>query len=380
MSKKNKMGVLAAAVGGLSTAVAGAAPITAGDLVVYRVGDGTQTLANTGNSVFVDEYTPAGTLVQSIAAPTAAAAGTVNPLIASGTAGSEGLLTVSPNGRFVALTGYDAPLGGTANLAGTSSGVVSRTVGLVNVATGTIDTSTALNDFATGNNPRGAIYDGTNLYLTGGAGGLRTATVGATTSTQLSTTSTNLRQVNIAAGQLFVTSSSGAIRLATVGTGTSTATGQTITNLPGVTSTNSASPYGFFFADLSPTLGFAGTTFDTVYVADSTNGISKFGYDGTNFNAEGTVADAGVTGLAGSVAAGGIVSLYASNGAMIQSLTDATGTAGTLAGTPATVVTAGNNVAFRGVALVTAVPEPTTSAAAAAVIAVGVLGRRTRKA
>src|SRR4051812_13011680 len=62
------------------------AAFTPGDLAIYRVGDGSVALAATGNAVFVDEYTPGGTLVQSIALPST---GGGNKLIASGTATSE---------------------------------------------------------------------------------------------------------------------------------------------------------------------------------------------------------------------------------------------------------------------------------------------------
>jgi hypothetical protein len=54
------------------TAALQASPISPGDLVVYRVGDGAAGLLNTGAAVFVDEYTTTGTLVQSIPLPTTA--------------------------------------------------------------------------------------------------------------------------------------------------------------------------------------------------------------------------------------------------------------------------------------------------------------------
>ena len=57
------------------------AAFTPGNIVIYRVGDGTSSLVNTGNAVFLDEYTPSGTLVQSIALPTADS-GTNQTLIA----------------------------------------------------------------------------------------------------------------------------------------------------------------------------------------------------------------------------------------------------------------------------------------------------------
>src|SRR6185369_8472806 len=46
-----------------------ALPFVGGDLVVYRVGDGAAALSNGGNPIFLDEYSPNGTLVQSIEMP-----------------------------------------------------------------------------------------------------------------------------------------------------------------------------------------------------------------------------------------------------------------------------------------------------------------------
>src|SRR5262245_8325985 len=67
------------------------APFTPGNLVVFRAGDGATALANTGNPVFLDEYTRTGTLVQSIAMPSTGA----GPLlVGAGNATPEGLLTL----------------------------------------------------------------------------------------------------------------------------------------------------------------------------------------------------------------------------------------------------------------------------------------------
>src|SRR3954471_6558150 len=90
----------------LSSFGASAAAFTPGNLVIYRVGDGASALINTGNPVFLDEYTPAGSLVQSLPMPSAASP----RLIASGTSTSEGLLTRSTDGNYVVLTGYNAPI------------------------------------------------------------------------------------------------------------------------------------------------------------------------------------------------------------------------------------------------------------------------------
>src|SRR5262245_13912483 len=54
-----------------STPSAPHAAFTPGNLVIYRVGiAGTGVLTNTGNPVFLDEYTTSGALVQSIPVPT----------------------------------------------------------------------------------------------------------------------------------------------------------------------------------------------------------------------------------------------------------------------------------------------------------------------
>ena len=69
-----------------------AAAFTAGNIVIYRVGDGTQPLTNIGNSVFLDEYTQAGTWVQAIMMPTNWY-GANAPLITDGWGFAQGLMT-----------------------------------------------------------------------------------------------------------------------------------------------------------------------------------------------------------------------------------------------------------------------------------------------
>src|SRR5262249_44078950 len=97
----------AASVSMIHSVSAAATPFTPGNIVIYRVGTGTGSLVNTGNAVFLDEFTPAGALVQSVPLPTVASGLTQPfPLIASGTATSEGLLTRSTDGRYVIVPGY----------------------------------------------------------------------------------------------------------------------------------------------------------------------------------------------------------------------------------------------------------------------------------
>lgn len=170
-------------------AASAAASFTPGDVVVYRVGTGS-TLSSASAPVTLDEYGPSGGAAPLLSVPVpTAAASSVNPLTASGTATSEGLLTLSGDGRYLMISGYDAAPG-TSGVAGSSATAIPRTVGRIDGA-GNVDTTTALTDFASGNNPRSATSsDGTNIWVGGAAGGVRYATLGATTSTSLNSTRT----------------------------------------------------------------------------------------------------------------------------------------------------------------------------------------------
>jgi hypothetical protein len=98
--------VLAAAALALAGAAASAEAFTftPGDVVVYRVGTGAGSLAGVATPVFLNEYEPSGKLVESVALPTAVS-GSNKPLLASGSASSEGQLTLSGNEEFLMLTG-----------------------------------------------------------------------------------------------------------------------------------------------------------------------------------------------------------------------------------------------------------------------------------
>ncbi len=98
-----------------------------GDLVVYRVGDATTPAgASSAAPVYLDEYTPAGTLVQSIALPSSTSAGLA--LTDSGKASSGGMLSLTPGGTAIALFGYDVSSGtaGATGSAGESAALVAR--------------------------------------------------------------------------------------------------------------------------------------------------------------------------------------------------------------------------------------------------------------
>lgn len=318
------------------------------NVTVYRVGSGASALSSAGTAVFLDTFSGTdGSLVTSVALPTSAA-GNNKPLVASGSAGSEGLLTRSADGRFLVLTGYGAAPG-TAAIASSASASVPRVVGRVDAA-GTIDTSTALN-IITGNNIRSAASsDGNSFYVAGASGGVQYANLGATTTTALNTALANVRQVNIFDGQLYGSSGSGTNTfkgVSSVGTGLPTTSSQSATRLPGLTDTVSSDSYSFFMADLDGLPGL-----DTLYIADSTSGLQKFTLSGGNWIKTSTLASTvgALTGLTGTVI-NGQVTLFTTSNTTLAKITDASGYGGPLAGALTTLQTAATNTVFRGVAL-----------------------------
>lgn len=349
-----------------SNARAGA--FTPGNIVVYRDGTGSSSLVNTGNPVFLDEYTTGGALVQSIEMPTTKN-GSQYPLITDGVATSEGQLNNSADGRYLILAGYGTTTGGS-SLPGTTSASVPRVIGRVD-ASGNIDTSTALTDWTSGNNPRSATSATGSTFYGGGAFGNNYASaLGNTTSTEVGTQ--NAEHIVIFNNQLYISSQKGAfIGISTLGSGLPTTTGQTPVLLPGFTSSNtSPTPYGFFFCHLNG----AGSSADTLYVADIAQGITKYSLNGGSWVAKGSVTYSSGTlcsCVIGAVA-GSTVTLFgswgqpsgASGGGVITKLVDSSGYNGALSGTPAAIITAATDTAIRGVALapITA-PFVTTSAA-----------------
>jgi Bacterial Ig-like domain (group 3)/Divergent InlB B-repeat domain len=338
----------AAASGALFVAVTAlAAPFTPGNIVVQRVGDGTAALTSAATASFLDEYTPAGALVQSIALPVAVN-GANKRVTASGTATTDSLLNRSADGKYLLATGYDAAVG-TASVTGTASTATNRVVARVGVDT-SIDSTTALTDAATGTNFRAAASaDGNAFWVTGGSpGSVRYATLGGTTSAQLVATPTNYRGVAIVDGQLYVSSGTGSFRMASVGTGAPTTTAQTIAQLPGIPITNLFNQ--FFFAQLNP----SSTSADTLYVADetaSTGGIIKYSRVSGSWVSNGVIVGTAYRGLTG-VVSGTSVTLYATrNGTELVSISDASGHNGALSGSATLLATAGTNTTIRGVAM-----------------------------
>jgi hypothetical protein len=103
-------------------------PFQPGDFVVYQVGTTGSTTALSAVSVpvYLDEYTPSGTLIQQIPMNSG-----MNPLSAAGSGTTEGYLTTSQNGQTLLVPGYNAP-SGVSNIASTLA-TTATTTGTVTV-------------------------------------------------------------------------------------------------------------------------------------------------------------------------------------------------------------------------------------------------------
>lgn len=336
--------------------------ITAGNLVVVQVGDGSASLSSNATAGFVKEFTTAGSLVQTIALPTATAA---TALTYSGSATSEGFIQLSTDKQYLAITGYGATPG-TAGVTTATPTAVNRVVGIIPISTGVVNASTRLTDAYSGSNIRSAFTtDGTNIWTAGNGGsgqgataGVRYTTVGATTSTGLHSSVTNERVVNIQNNQLYSSSSSNTnLGINTIGTGVPTTNGQTVAELPGMPTSGTHSNYDFWFKDAN-----------TLYVADdggvtTGGGIQKWVLSSGSWTLAYTLLNNGTTatatrGLAGTIDTNGNAILFATTAGSSQNnvitVTD-TG-AGSLA---STVATAAANTVYRGVEYISvaAVPE-----------------------
>lgn len=334
-------------------AAAGAAqsPLTTGNLVVLRVGDGAAALTNASTASFLDEYTPAGVLVQTIPMPTAAN-GANYPLTNSGTATSEGFLTLSDDGQYLISAGYgDAP--GTPSIATTQSSGVPRVIAVTNMA-GIVDTTTGLISAFSGGNIRSAVStNGVDLWASGSNSGIQYVQIGQSGSSAVNAAPTNSRVLGTYQGQLYVSSASGAYQgLCQVGTGMPTSTGNLVTLLNGFPNVSGPSNYDFYFADPN-----------TVYVADdrtppSNGGIQKWTQSGGLWTLQYTLAptaSSGVRGITGAIVGSSVV-LYvtsaapSANNAIYSVVDNGPGSTFTL------LASAGPNQAFRGIRLLSGPP------------------------
>jgi uncharacterized protein YjdB len=140
---------------------------TKGKLVIYRVGDGVTTLSSTAISGSLIEYAtdgaPTGMVVNM---PTSGAYSFVN----SGSATSEGMMSLSVEKDRLILGGYNAAVG-TLTVASTPSASVAREL-VAARSDGSISLVASTSSLISGNNIRGGTAVGNTYYAAGAANGI----------------------------------------------------------------------------------------------------------------------------------------------------------------------------------------------------------------
>jgi hypothetical protein len=144
--------------------------LSQGCLYVYQIGDGTNNLISAGATVFIDQFSTNGTLLNQVALPDSG----TNAFIASGSSGSEGSLSLSPVGNALIFGGYNTNL----NLTFTGTGMNGRPAIGNNRDVGAVSVNGAFSIVAVSTNffgpsagaPRGAVTDGNGNYWVAGSG------------------------------------------------------------------------------------------------------------------------------------------------------------------------------------------------------------------
>lgn len=301
------------------------APFTPGNIVVTRViggaadplaAEGTFSAPTTpanleGNGVaatlWIEEYTPMGDFVQSIPMPNVKrTSGTGNhALTLSGTQNGEGQISLSDNGQYFIVTGYNqtAKLDGATGANGSNaaaSTVVQRVIGRI-AMDGTYDTTTALLDAGSTRSARSAYStNGMEFWFNAQSSsavtigeevgivtsGIRYATLGATRSTSVAVhgapnpQGNDHRMLNTFNGQLYVSNTSSSTTdpdLYKIGTGVPSSSMNTLDGITGLAGLTGNLFDDYWFKDAT-----------TLYAADNRRrasldgGVRKYVYEDTD--------------------------------------------------------------------------------------------------
>ena len=317
------------------------AQFTPGNIVVLQAGDGATALANTGNAIVLKEYNTTGTSTYSVGITTSTASG--NPLIISGSATSEGGLSLTPNGKYLIFTGYAQTLPAASSLANGASSTYNRGIGVVNAA-GSYSRVAVSSTFFSANNIRSATSDGLDNYWAAGANDGTNYYGTVSTATTIQNQNTNTRYISIFGGNIYFSASSGTLQgIAKIGSGLPVVSGQTTSSV--ISIGTGGSPYAFFF-NSSQTI---------CYIADdravaSGGGIQKWVYASSTWSLAYTFGTGATVGARGVIAdfSGSNPIIYATTAETsanrLISINDAGSTS-----TATTLATSGANTLFRGI-------------------------------
>lgn len=323
-----------------------------GNLVISRYGDGIASFPVLQKTVpvFLDEYDTAGHLVRTLALPSTSSDDDTsnNRILAGGTKfKDEGLITLSPNGQFLTMIGYN-----TEPYTTTYSNTTQRTIGVI-TSDGIIDTRTGVR--AAIGNPRCAITpNGASIWFVGSGTGLRQKVIGtaAKNDSVILNPPGGYNSVYIFNGQLYYTTDYAAgPRIAKLGQGMPYAEQTAGTPLPGYP--NTGSPDQIIMLDYNT----ATPDPDLMYVTDSDLGsLQKWVFDGMQWVARGSVLIPGITndirGVTGDISSGHVV-LYALTSNRVLKFTDSSAISSDFSNdsnAPVVLVQAAAKTLFKGIA------------------------------
>ncbi|MFN7140364.1 MAG: immunoglobulin domain-containing protein, partial [Limisphaerales bacterium] len=347
----NYFAVVANAAGAATSSVARVqvalqqTPFAPANLVVLRLGDGAQTLANTGNSIFLDQFTSEGAYVSTMGIPDSGS----TPVIIGGTATSEGALVRSANRLYLTFAAYDTNRPAPSNLSASTSATVPRAVAQVS-ATGSFGVMAKTSTQFSGSNVRSAVSDGANNFW-GAGGNSGTYYYGNESSAATVQGSVaNTRVISIFNGNLYFSTGSGTRGIYRI-------EGMPNTNAPAqllIPTGTSSNPYAFAVNE-NETI---------VYIADDNNSSSEGGIQRWD-KVEGVWVRSYIFGTGSTVGARGLVVDFSGLHPVIYA-TSAETSANRLirivdsgvSSTPVTLATAGASQVFRGVSFGPEAPQP----------------------
>lgn len=338
------------------------AQFTAGNLAVYRYGDG-NPLVNGGRvPVFIDEYNPAtGEKVRTIAVSRTASGANYGleglGLTAAGTFEAEGYPVLSRNGETISIIGYNPAQSG------------QFVIGTISAA-GDVSTNTLVATSDAIGTPRSAVVEGNAVYFNGYQNGVRYKTLGTNTaSARVSSSPINSPRVLTIADTYFSASNNGtkifapyaSTNVPNAALPTTSVTFPTSPNIPGSAPLVSAHQVLAFKSATGRTL---------IYVLDDNGGsplIKKYrsnasGSDWIQFgNVAVPVNTKSVTGVYSSTGVTLYFTTYANpnagNASQLYAFTNSftaaneAETAANMTGVPVLLATADANTTFRGVTM-----------------------------
>ena len=242
------------------------AQFTAGRIVVTRVGDGSTALSGNTAPVSLLEY-DISTANQSSATHTVNLGTTTagSRLTTGGSTAQSGQLSISTDGKYLLLVGYDYA-SGTANPASTT---VNKVIGRID-GTGAVDYTT---NFPTADGTARSVVSDNGTRFWSSINNVGYTTFGQTTTPTAIATGTP-RTLNIYNGQLYYHTGFGSI--IKTNTALPTAASATTTAIPISPALGSN---GFVLFDTDPNISWDNTGFDLLYLTNSSSGLEKYYYN-----------------------------------------------------------------------------------------------------